>query len=174
MAAISLDADTQNDGPRYTQEGLLLRPRDYREWVFLSSGLGMTYGPLARPGEPRFDNVFASPAAYRSFLQTGRWPDKTMLVLEVRASEGKGSINQGGHFQSDVVGFEVHVKDEKRFARKWAFFGFEEGQAAGRPMPETSSCFTCHEQHGAVDTTFVQFYPTLIPAAKEKGTLAAK
>ncbi|HYU45886.1 MAG TPA: cytochrome P460, partial [Terriglobales bacterium] len=30
----------------------------------------------------------------------------------------------------------------------------------------------CHEQHGAVDTTFVQFYPTLLEIAKKKGTLA--
>ena len=29
-------------------------------------------------------------------------------------------------------------------------------------------CYSCHEQHGAVDTTFVQFYPTLIDAAKQK------
>jgi hypothetical protein len=31
----------------------------------------------------------------------------------------------------------------------------------------------CHEQHGAVDTTFVQFYPTLMPKAQEMKTLAA-
>ena len=33
-------------------------------------------------------------------------------------------------------------------------------------------CYSCHEQHGAVDTTFVQFYPTLIELAKQKGTLS--
>ena len=27
--------------------------------------------------------------------------------------------------------------------------------------------------HGAVDKTFVQFYPTLLPIAKDKGTLSA-
>ena len=34
-------------------------------------------------------------------------------------------------------------------------------------------CYSCHEQHGAVDTTFVQFYPTLIKLAEQKGTLRA-
>lgn len=159
--------------PQYTADGKLLRPADYREWVFLSSGLGMTYGPLARPGDPTFDNVFASRSAYKSFLETGHWPDKTMLVLEVRSSQSKGSINQGGHFQSDVVGMEVHVKDEKRFPRKWAFFGFEGGSASATAVPTTARCYTCHEQEGAVDTTFVQFYPTLLQAAKQKGTLQA-
>jgi hypothetical protein len=28
----------------------------------------------------------------------------------------------------------------------------------------------CHEQQGALDTTFVQFFPTLIKIAKQKGT----
>ena len=34
-------------------------------------------------------------------------------------------------------------------------------------------CYTCHTQHAAVDTTFVQFYPTLLPIAQSKGTLSA-
>ena len=31
------------DGPRYINQRDLIRPDDYREWRFLSSGLGMTY-----------------------------------------------------------------------------------------------------------------------------------
>jgi acyl carrier protein phosphodiesterase len=40
--------------------------------------------------------------------------------------------------------------------------------------PTAASCYSCHAQHGAVDTTFVQFYPTLLPIAKAKGTLSAE
>ena len=29
-------------------------------------------------------------------------------------------------------------------------------------------------QHAAVDTTFVQFYPTLLPIARQKHTLSAE
>ena len=36
-----------DDGPRFTSAGELVRPVNYREWVYLSSGLGMTYGPIA-------------------------------------------------------------------------------------------------------------------------------
>ncbi len=46
-----------------------------------------------------FDNVFVNPAAYQAFVKTGTWPDKTMLVLEVRGAQGKGSINQKGNYQ---------------------------------------------------------------------------
>ena len=41
------------------------------------------------------------------------------------------------------------------------------------PASQPASCYTCHEQQAAVDTTFVQFYPTLLPIAKSKGTLSA-
>jgi len=68
-----------------------MRPQNYREWIFLSSGLGMTYGALAAP-EQRFDNIFVNRDAYRGFLETGHWPDQTILLLEVRSAESKGSF----------------------------------------------------------------------------------
>jgi hypothetical protein len=37
-------------------------------------------------------------------------------------------------------------------------------------MPDTAGCQACHSANGAVDNTFVQFYPTLAPIAKSKGT----
>ena len=66
-----------DDGPQYTADGQLVFPKDYREWVFLSSGLGMTYGPAGAAANeaPRFDNVFVNRSAYKSFLASGRWPD---------------------------------------------------------------------------------------------------
>jgi hypothetical protein len=39
-------------------------------------------------------------------------------------------------------------------------------------IPHDAECYSCHLAHAAVDTTFVQFYPTLLPVAKAKGTLA--
>src|SRR6266508_3048639 len=77
------------EGPAYSSGGQLVRPADYREWVYLTSGLGMTYGPAAgaaRDVPPLFDNVFVSREAYHSFLESGRWPEKTIFILEVRYS----------------------------------------------------------------------------------------
>jgi len=96
-----------------------------------------------------------------------------MLVLEVRGAESKGSINQRGNFQStETMGLEVHVKDEARFPGKWAFYDFDSDKPGNLFSPE-AACYSCHQAHGAVDTTFVQFYPTLLPIAKSKGTLSA-
>ncbi len=147
-------------------------PADYREWVFLSSGLGMTYGPLATPPEnPSFDNVFVKQAAYRAFLQTGQWPDGTMFVLEVRGSTSKGSINKGGHFQTEaVVGREAEVKQNGQ----WSFYGFGTEEKPGKLFPRNAACYACHSTNGAVDNTFVQFYPTLLPIARAKGKLKAE
>jgi hypothetical protein len=118
-----------------------------------------------------FDNVFVDPASYKAFLETGTWPDKTVLVLEVRGAHDKGSINQKGNYQGDLMGIEVHVRDDARFPGKWAFFGFDDSKTA-KMIPQSANCYSCHLTHGAVDTTFVQFYPTLLPIAKAKGTLS--
>lgn len=161
------------DAPQYTSDGMMRLPANYREWTFLSSGLAMTYGPAGQTnaqGNPRFDNVFASPAAYKSFLKTGTWPDKTMLILEVRDSDSHVSINNGGRVQTGLAAIEVHVKDNARFKGGWAFFAFGKEDKA-KLIPTSANCYSCHEQHGSVDTTFVQFYPTLIDIAKHKGTL---
>jgi Cytochrome P460 len=157
--------------PRYTDDGQLTLPSDYREWVFLSSGLGMTYASPQAQDAPSFTNVFVNPAAYRSFLATGKWPDKTMLVLEIRASASKGSINQGGSYQSGIVAIEGEVKDTAKFpGNGWAFFGFGKS-STGKMLARSQDCYACHLQHAAVDNTFVQFYPALLEIAKQKGTL---
>ena len=177
MLLLSLNVATvraQAIDPRFTSDGQLIRPDNYREWIYLSSGLGMTYGVVQTVVNTvvgdRFDNVFVTPQAYKAFLQTGRWPDKTMFILEVRSSATKGSINRGGHYQEDVAGLEAHVKDEARFPNKWAFFDLGTSARAAKPLAANSDCQTCHAKGGAVDDTFVQFYPTLLPVAKAKGT----
>jgi hypothetical protein len=121
--------------------------------------------------DPSFTNVFASPSAYRAFQRTGSWPDKTMLLLEVRNSRSRGSINIGGHYQSGLAAIEAEVKDTSRFPGKWAFFGFGASNAPAKQFPLSASCYSCHAEHGAVDNTFVQFYPTLLEVAKTKGTV---
>jgi hypothetical protein len=142
-------------------------PQDYREWVFLTSGLGMNYSaPSPAESNPRFDNVFVSPSAYAAFLKTGTWPDKTMFMLEIRSSESKGSINIGGHYQTGLNAIEAEVRENGQ----WTFYSFGSGNQTGKAFPRTESCYACHASHGAVDNTFVQFYPTLIPIAQQHGT----
>jgi Cytochrome P460 len=182
------------DAPSYTSDGQLRLPANYRQWVYLTTGFDMSYTASMSMDHHVFDNVFVNPESYQAFLKTGTWPDKTMLVLEVRGAKSKGSVNQAGNFQdTELMGLEVHIKDESRFHSQgnWAFFGFDAASvpspaanasasstatAAGalpssKMTPTTAACYSCHAQHAAVDTTFVQFYPTLLPIAESHSTL---
>jgi hypothetical protein len=148
-------------------------PADYRQWVFLTSSLDLNYATAAAPGHHMLDNVFVNPQGYKLFLDSGAWPDKTILVKENRMAESAGTLSKAGQFQTGVMSLEIHIKDEKRFPGKWAFFVSEDGKAPGTLMPQSANCYSCHQDHAASDTTFVQFYPTLMPIAQAKGTLSA-
>jgi hypothetical protein len=160
-----------SDAPTYAADGGLNAPTHYREWVFLTSGIDMSYAAqTAAPGaHSMFDNVFVNPTSYHSFLMTGTWPDKTTMVLEVRGADNPISINKRGHTQSgEIMGFEIHVKDHG----KWNFYDLSGNSKVAQLIPRPATCYTCHEAHAAVDTTFVQFYPTLLPLATAKKTLS--
>ena len=163
----------KSNAPEYTADGRLIFPENYREWIYLTTGMDMDYNPdLMNMDHSMFDNIFVNPEAYKAFVATGTWPDKTILVLEGRMAANKGSINQKGHYQTnDIMARSIHIKDEARFPGKWAFLGFGDANT-GKVFPKEAVCYSCHEQHAAVDTTFVQFYPTLLEIAKKKGTLS--
>lgn len=167
LAAAANDAGT----PRYTTANDLVVPADYREWVFLSAGLDMSYTESKAPRQHSvFDNVFVDRAAWTAFKQTGHWPDKTVFVMENRGAGAHESINQQGFFQTeDFQGLEFHVRDEKRFAGGWAFF-VSNGTQPATQLPKSAACYACHEANGAVDSTFTQFYPTAKPIAVKAGT----
>ena len=166
-----LGAADQAGAPAYTAGGELIPPADYREWVYLSTGLDMSYSEApAMMGHSMFDNVFVDPASWRTFKRTGHWPDKTEFVLEVRGANSKGSINKHGQYQTEeLMGAEVHVRDEARFKGGWGFFALN-GSAPAKPIPYQAQCYACHLAHGAVDTSFTQFYPTAKPIAVKAGT----
>lgn len=158
------------DGPTYTSGGELNLPPNYREWNFVSAGLGMSYGPTGAAdadNNPRFTNVFVNRASWQSFQTTGTWPDKTMFLLDIRTSTSAGSINKAGRYQTSLVAIEAEVKENGQ----WKFYDFGRARTTAKALPRTERCYECHAKNGAVDNTFVQFYPTLLNIAKEKGTL---
>jgi len=64
----------------------------------------------------------------------------------------------------------------RRFADPFSASVHRAGFAARHALEakaQPGACQTCHAKNGAVDETFVQFYPTLIQVAKAKGTWKA-
>lgn len=158
--------------PQFTADGKLVRPEGYRRWVYASSGYGMSYSQKADDSMVMFTNVFVNPSSYDCYLAHGNWPDKTIFVLELYGSTSQGSINKHGSYQTDFMGLDVEVKDEKRFADKWAYFGFDPAEkTASATTPSKNDCWKCHDENAAVEHSFVQFYPELLKVAREKGTI---
>ena len=172
--ALVAASDAAPDTPHYTADGQLVKPLNYREWVLIGTGLNMAYGPVRGPadGAPPFTNVFVNPASYRAFLQDGAWPDRTVFILEGRdaVAVNKAVGGGNGYYQGELSFIEAEVKDEKRFAGGWAFFGLSGSEATGAQIPAVAACYSCHAKNAAVENTFVQFYPVLRDVAKRKGT----
>ena len=150
--------------PQYNEKGELVRPRDFQQWTFVGSSMGLSYAaaaPVRQPG--LIHNVHMQPEAYRTFLETGKIPEKTIMILTLYNPEQKVSPNLHGYFQGDLVATEVAVKDSARFKEGWAYFDFGGGEkirdSAAAQAPER--CHACHAKHAAKDNVFVQFYPAM-------------
>ncbi|HVY63723.1 MAG TPA: hypothetical protein VHH11_02790 [Gammaproteobacteria bacterium] len=98
------------------------------------------------------------------------WPDRTILIAERRASATNLSIDKTGFAQTGpVLGSpELEIKDASKGG--WLFYEVAQGEGTAMSLPKSKACYSCHAEHAAVDSTFVQFYPTLVDAAKRNGT----
>ena len=151
------------EDPRFDDQKRLLTPEGYRQWPLVGASLGMSYNePDVSKAKQEFHHVYLNPEAYRAYRETGKFPEKTMLVMEVYAPAGRSSINRQGQFADKLLRVEAAVKDSSRFDESWAYFDFGEPKlkAAAEAFP-VKSCWTCHNEHAAEDNVFTQFYGPL-------------
>ncbi len=146
----------------------MLRPEGYREWVFVGSSTGLNYMPNPAPAsansEEDIKHVYINPSSYREFLKTGKFPEGTVMILEIAEAARKNEAGLQGSYAEKFIALEASVKDSKRFPGGWAYFGFTdmEGRplAKAKPFPD-NACLSCHQQKAATDRVFTQFYPVL-------------
>lgn len=66
-----------------------------------------------------------------------------MFVIDERDAASRSSINQKGHYRTDLMGLAVEVKDSAHNPDKWAYYGFDaDGSGAGKTsgaMPHGSA-----------------------------------
>jgi cytochrome P460 len=163
-------------------------PNDYRQWVYLSSGLNMLYaGESDLPCKegacpPMFENVFVRPEAYKEFVKNKIWPVGTVFILERRCSVQKESIDTTGSTQRKLF---LIAASQKTAANGWNYYIFNSEPltclgndptfAGQHPDPSSNSttdptmCWQCHHDKGLKDNTFIQFYPTLKPLVATTG-----
>lgn len=153
---------------KFDNENYLIRPENYREWIFVGSSLGLNYQQnLVDPSqitEQFYHNTYIYPDAYREFSRTGKFPEGTMLVLEILTQEKKKEPGLQGSYEKDVIAIEASVKNSKRFKDGWAYFSFDKeggGFLTKAKAFESKSCFDCHDKKAETDHVFTQFYPVL-------------
>jgi hypothetical protein len=181
LAAWGPSARSQSsDEPRYAPGGDLLLPNGFDTWVFVGSNLGLSYTPdaaAAASAPPRraprqeFHNVSINKAAYDYFSANGRFPERTILVMQVfeAADKEPGSVLASGVFNGRRVGLEVAVKNTSRPDGKmtpWAYYNFTDPSDRSKELASATAfpdqaCANCHALHASIDNVWVQFYPAL-------------
>jgi hypothetical protein len=169
------------NGPKYTGNELLF-PDGFRTWIFVGSNIGLAYKEeLAKlslrtakqANKEVFHNIYINPEAYKNFHDTGEFPDRTTLVMDIFASADKEPqhIVTKGSYDGAWAGNLVAVKDsarppgpngEKTIWAYYIFTGSNPSQPkASAPAEPDANCEVCHKAHGLKDNVWVQFYPTL-------------
>lgn len=162
--------------PVWDEQGKLVQPVDFREWVFLGAPFTPNALNNGKANFPEFHNVYVQPAAFKAYRATGKWPEGTMMLKELQlVDDQKGEFPDGsrfepsgrGYFPGPVNGLDVAVKDSKRFSEtnNWGYFNFNHSAppyvaaAEERPVGE---CAGCHIANADEDMVYVSMYKPIL------------
>ena len=156
-------------------DGDLIRPTNYRSWVYVGTPLTPNDMNNGKAAFPEFHNVYIDPVSYKHYKKTGKWKEGTILIKELVSVGGKAAVSGNGYFMGDFIGLEATIKSKKQFPDEpgnWAYFSFTNPTggtlaATGKPF-ETNKCNACHNASAGDDFVFTQHYPVL-RAAKNVG-----
>ena len=172
IAATSLAWQGNRAPARFDDNGDLLRPEGYREWVYVGTPLTPNDMNNGKAAFPEFHNVYIDPRAYAQWKQSGTFPDGTIIVKELISVGSKAAVSGQGYFMGDFLGLEATVKSKKRFPNEpnnWAYFSFGKRPdlTATATAFSTDKCAACHQAAAADDMVFTQYYPVLRAAKGE-------
>jgi hypothetical protein len=155
--------------------GELVRPIDYRSWVYVGTPLTPNDMNNGKAAFPEFHNVYIDPMSYDHYKKTGTWRDGTILIKELVSVGSKAAVSGNGYFMGDFIGLEATIKSKEHFSKEpgnWAYFSFtnptEGTLAATGKAFKTNQCNSCHAASAGDDFVFTQHYPVL-RAAKGVG-----
>jgi hypothetical protein len=175
VAMPPISAQDQSDFFRINSSGELMRPTDYRSWVYVGSPVTPNDMNGGKAPFPEFHNVYIDPVSYEEYKQTGKFRDGTILMKELVSVGGKAATSGKGYFQGEFIGLEAEIKSSKHFANEpgnWAYFSFTNKtggsvKKTAKAFP-TSACNACHASAAKDDFVFTQYYPVLRAAKNAK------
>lgn len=157
----------------FDDNGNLIRPDNWREWVFIGAALTPNDQNFGHAYLPEFKYVYLDPQSFKVWKQTGEFREGAVVVKELLAIGSREGESGKGFFPGEFLGLEVAVKDGHRFESHlggWGFFSFGElpyvESAAAIRGSGDLDCSGCH-YNAPQDMIFTQFYPNL-QAAKPK------
>ncbi|GAB5402356.1 MAG: hypothetical protein Aurels2KO_05870 [Aureliella sp.] len=167
-------------GPRYSEDGQLMRPQGWRKWVYIGTPLTPHDMNDGKAAFPEFHNVYIDPESFATFERTGEFPNGTQIVKELVLVGSKSAVSGNGYFMGEFAGLEVALKDTQRFKDEpggWAYFSFghvaaDKYEATAKPFP-AESCNACHQASADYDYVFLQYYPVLRAAMPKKMMMKA-
>jgi hypothetical protein len=175
------DAPVRPSRPSYTPDGKLELPGGYRTWVFVGANLSPEYRTEAEQGAApppdrrkaragdQFHHVYINPESYAEFRKSGKFPDPTILILEIFRAETRDAkgVLSGGQVEGERTGLSAAVKDARRPGGgvPWAYYSFDVKRNPTSVKPSAAhadkECYACHLEHASNDNVWVQFYPAL-------------
>ncbi|WP_033956665.1 cytochrome P460 family protein [Psychroserpens jangbogonensis] len=155
--------------------GELIRPVDYRTWIYVGTPLTPNDMNNGKAAFPEFHNVYIDPISYKQYKKTGTWREGTILIKELVNVGSKAAVSGNGYFMGEFIGLEATIKSKEHFPDEpgnWAYFSFTNPTggtlaATGKAF-ETAQCNSCHNSSAGDDFVFTQHYPVL-RAAKGVG-----
>lgn len=174
IAIIVSSQSSAQRGPVFTEDGDLVLPSGFRQWVSLGGPVTPNALNDGKAQFPEFHDVYVDEENFRHYQRYGEFPEGTILVRElVLAQPGEypdGSVDSAsgrGYFPSALYGLDVMVKDSIRFGNtnNWGFFTFGHQAPPYKPFAKVmpaSQCAYCHIAGVAkTDMVWVQFLPVL-------------
>ncbi len=156
-------------------KGSINLPKDFRStWVHLGTWLVTSTaaaGPVISQTGPGMGihTVYTQPASLNAYKKNNRWPDGSMLVMEIRALQWDDLPTGHVIVEGEPIKWLVMVKDAKgRFPKNpnwgdgwgWALFNSTDVKN-NISTNYKNDCLSCHEPAKATDLVFLKGYPTL-------------
>ena len=127
LALAAAEAESHESPLKFNKDGELIRPTGYREWIYVGTPVTPNDMNRGKAPFPEFHAVYIDPKSWKSYKETGEYPDGTVLVKELTSVGGKRATSGKGYFMGDFIGLEVAVKDKQRFKDEpgyWSYFSF--------------------------------------------------
>jgi hypothetical protein len=185
LAGCIPDGEASSDGTKaahpaaqlvFNDKGEAALPKGYRSWVHAYTAwepITTTILDGTVTKTPEFHNVYVEPNTYRIFMETGNWPEGSLMVKEFSftSTDEKNCDGPPAYvcnawfgkviFQHGYIGVAVMLKDSKRYPDEpggWAYFSYGHQpppHAPFSPVRERAQCAQCHIDHAGPDQDYV-------------------